>query len=233
MDDNLTDQQRADQVRNWLRDNGWYLLGGLVLGLVALFGWRQYESASAADAEGASAQYEELLAAVRVDRTTRAEELLGELERDHGPSPYLDQARLLMARVKIDKAQPDEAVQYLEKAMKDATSGEIARIARLRLGRVLVQQEKYDEALKVLALPGDSAFDARFHEARGDAYYAMGKTAEARQEYEAALAGADATLGDQAFLQAKLDEVGGTGAPATVDPAPATAADAPPAPAAN
>jgi len=224
VDDNLTDQQRADQVRNWLRDNGWYLLGGLVLGLVGLFGWRQYESATAADAEGASAQYEELLAAVRVDRTTRAEELLAELERDHGATPYLDQARLLMARVKIEKAQPDEAVKYLEEAMKDATSGEIARIARLRLGRVLVQQEKYDEALKVLAVPGDSAFDARFHEARGDAYYAMGKPDEARKAYEAALAGADATLGDQAFLQAKLDEVGGASAPAA-------AADAAPAPA--
>jgi predicted negative regulator of RcsB-dependent stress response len=239
VDDNLTDQQRAEQVRVWLRDNGWYLLAGLALGLAALFGWRQWTSYAAANAEAASAQYEELLAAIRVDRTSRAEELLRELERDHGATPYLDQARLAMARVKMDRAQPDEAARYLEQVVKDASSEEIARIASLRLGRVLVQQEKFEEALEVLEVPKDSAFAARFHEARGDAYYAMGKPEEARAEYAAAIAGADATAGDQAFLQAKLDEVSGPAAPAAAapaaeSPAPAAAQETPAtAPAAN
>lgn len=221
MDDNLTDQQRADQVRGWLRENGWYLLAGLALGLAGLFGWRQWTNYSAADAEAASAQYEELLAAIRVDRTTRAEELVEAIERDHGRTPYLDQARLAMARVKMDRAQPEEAAKYLERVMKDAQSAEVALIARLRLGRVLIQQEKYDEALKVLDVPKDSAFAGRFHEVRGDAYYGMGKLDDARAEYAAALAAADATAGDQAFLQAKLDEVTGP-APASAD-APAAA----------
>jgi predicted negative regulator of RcsB-dependent stress response len=224
VDDNLTDQQRAEQVRGWLRDNGWYLLAGLALGLAGLFGWRQWESYNATDAEGASAQYEELLAAVRVGRTTRAEELLGDIERDHGATPYLDQGRLLVARVKLEGAEPDAAAKYLRLVMEDASSEEIALIARLRLGRVLVQQEKYDEALAVLEVPKGSAFQGRYHEVRGDAYYAMGRLDDARKEYQAALDGAAAAAGDQAFLQAKLDEV--TGPPPPVEaPAAAPAAN--------
>jgi predicted negative regulator of RcsB-dependent stress response len=126
-----------------------------------------------------------------------------------------------VARLKVEKAQPEEAAKYLEQVMEDSRSEEIRLIARHRLARLLVQEEKFDEALKVLTPPKGSAFAPAFHEARGDAYYAMGKMAEARTEYEEALKGRDPTTGDEAFLQAKLDEVAGL-APG----APAAAADA-------
>ena len=227
MDDNLTDQQRAEQVRGWLQENGWYLLAGIVLGLAALFGWRQWGDYTQHDAEAASATYGELMSAIRIGRTTRAEELTTKLADEHPRSPYVDQSRLAMARLKVERAQPQEAAKYLEQVMNDSRSEEFGRIARLRLGRLFVQEEKFDEALKVLAVPQDSAFASGFHEARGDAYYAMGKMAEARIEYEAALKGRDPTTGDEAFLQAKLDEVAGLAAPpvdAAVEAAPATPA---------
>lgn len=209
MDDNLTDQQRAEQVRGWLGENGWYLLAGLALGLAALFGWRQWTTQSETTAEQASALYEEMLTAVRVERYVRAEEIAAQLAKDYSRTPYVDQARLLLARVKLDRSLPDEAARYLEQVVADSSSPGMVSIAKLRLGRVLIQQEKYDEALKVLAPPQDSAFQPRFHEARGDAYYAMGRNEDARREYQAALKGVEEGLMDPAFLQAKLDEVGG------------------------
>jgi len=156
VEDNLTDQQRAEYIRTWLRENGWYLLAGLALGLAGLFGWRQWDSYSMGEAEHASALYDELQSAIRVDRTTRAEELTAQLAADYSRSPYLDQARLAMARMKLERAQPLEAMKYLEQVMKESRSAEIANIARLRLGRVMIQEEKYDDALNVLTPPGDS-----------------------------------------------------------------------------
>jgi len=221
VDENLTDQQRAAQVRDWLAENGWYLLAGLVLGIGGLFGWRQWQSYDTGYGEKASVLYEEMLAAVRVNRVVRAEEIAAELARDYGRTPYDDQARLIMARVKLERSLPDEAIGYLEQAIKEAGSDGIAQVARLRLGRVLIQQEKYEDALKALPLPKDSAFAARFHEVRGDAYYAMGKLEEARTEYAAALEAAEADgVVDPQFLQAKLNEAGGEAAPVE---APATA----------
>jgi predicted negative regulator of RcsB-dependent stress response len=224
VEDNLTDQQRAEQVRIWLRENGWYLLAGLALGLAGLFGWRQWSSYDAAHAEQASALYEELLGAIRVDRSSRAEEIAAQLAADFASTPYLDQARFAMARMKLERSQPEEAVKYLELVVKDSGSTEIATIARLRLARVLAQEEKYDDALKVLAVPKDSAFEQRFHDVRGDVYYAMGRLDEARAEYEAALKGDESLGGDQAYLRAKLAELPGGAAPP-----PATAAAAAPA----
>jgi predicted negative regulator of RcsB-dependent stress response len=216
VDENLTDQQRAEQIRTWLTENGWYLLAGLVLGLVALFGWREWSSRSVAQAEQASAIYEELLGAIQANRAVRADE--------HASSPYLDLGRLAMAKMKMERSAPEEAAAYLAQVMKKANSEEIASIARLRLGRVLIQQEKYAEALDTLEVPAGSAFAARFHEARGDAYYAMGKAEDARREYEAALAGSQLPA-EQAFLEAKLAEVSGPAPPAdaaaAVRPAPA------------
>lgn len=209
MEDNLTDQQRAERVREWFTESGWSLLAGLVLGLAALFGWRQWTGYSESQAEKASALYEELLTAVRVERTVRAEEIAAELAAGFKGTPYLDQARLVMARMKVDKSRPEEAAKYLELVVRDASSDVMEHIARLRLGRVLIQQEKYDEALKVLALPKGSAFLPRYQEVRGDAYFALGRMEEARSAYEAALEGAGDGTVDPAYLGARLDEVRG------------------------
>ena len=225
MDENLTDQERAEQVRTWLRENGWYLLAGLVLGVGALFGWREWTSRSVLEAAQASALYEDLMAAIRSNRPVRAEEIATQLADAFGSSPYVDQARLAMAKLKMESSAPEEAAAYLEQVMAESDSEEVAHIARLRLGRVLIQQEKYEEALKKLDVPEDSAFATRFHDARGDAYFAMGRMEDAQKEYAAALASSELPA-DQAFLQAKLDEVSGA-APATD----ATAA-APPGPSA-
>lgn len=214
MEDNLTDQQRAEQVRNWLSENGWYLLAGLVLGVAALFGWSKWNTYSTAHGEEASALYEELLAAIRVERATRAEDVAAQLARDYASTPYLDQARLAMAKMQLEHSRPEMAVKYLEEVVRDTGSAEIADIARLRLGRVLAQLEKYDEALKVLAVPKDSAFELHFREVRGDVYYAMKRFDEARAEYQAALRSDQSGAGDQAFLQAKLAELPGSTPPA-------------------
>lgn len=208
MDDLLTDQQQAERVRGWLQENVWYLIGGLVLGLGALFGWREWQNYRTTQAAAASATYEELLGAVRAGRTARAEELAAQLARDYAGTPYLDQARLAMARLNMDRSKPDEAVIYLRQVAEEGHSEEMRHIARLRLARVLVEQQKYEEALKWLEVPQDSAFAARFHEVRGDVYHAMGRFGEAREEYLSALNNGDAGVIDAALVQAKLDDLG-------------------------
>lgn len=220
MDEQLTDQQQAERLRTWLGEHLWYLLGGLVLGLAGLFGWRQWEVQGFAEAEQASALYAEMLEAVRVDRDSRARELADQIVSEHDSSPYADQARLAMARVRLEEGQPQEAAQYLRETMERSSSEVMVHIARQRLARVLMQQEQPEEALRLLEVPEKSAFAARYHELRGDALYALNRPDEARREYEAALQGAENGMIDQGFVQAKLNELGGS---TTVD-VPAAAA---------
>ena len=201
-----------------MRENVWALLAGLVLAGGAILGWRQWMTYTTGRAEEASALYEELLSAIRVERTARAEEIVAQLGKDYASTPYLDQARFAMAKMKMERSRPEEAVQYLEQVVRDTASAEIADIAQLRLARVLAQEEKYDDALKVLKEPKDSAFEPQFHDVRGDVYYAMKRFDDARAEYEAALKVDPSIAGDQGFLRAKLAEL-----PASAPPAAAAA----------
>ncbi len=219
MDEYLTDQQQAEQVKGWLRENGVFLVAGVVLGLGGLFGWNQWNRYQERKAEEASAVYETFLQAVRTQRLDRAEEGMTRLTADFSASPYTDQGRLAIARLYLEQGKPDKAAEFLQQVVDTAVSPEFRLIARLRLARVQTLQEKYDLALKTLTDPGSKAFAPAFHDVRGDVYYAMGKAAEARSEYEQALNGdVAATVLDKTYVQAKLDDLGGASA-ALVGPA--------------
>ena len=231
MDELLTDQQQAEQVKSWLRQNGAFLAAGVVLGLGALFGWNQWQSYQQRQAEEASAAYEALLVAVRANKLDEAEPGMTRIAAEFGSSPYADQARLLMARLYLDQSKPDKAAEYLQQVVSTTRSPEVRNIAQLRLARVLTFQEKYAEALKVLTDPGSKAFAPSFHDVRGDVYYALGKQAEARSEYEQALNGdAAATVIDRTYVTAKLDELGGATAALTATGVAATKTASPTAP---
>ena len=210
MDEQLTDEQQAEVVRKWLRENGAYLLGGLVLGLGGLFGLNQWRGYETAQAEQASAVYENVLGALQTDRVSRANEYMMILEETYANSPYLDQARLLISRSHLDRNEFDVAASYLAQIMTDSNSAEMAHIARLRLARIRLHQQQFDVALEILEdMDSDSAFASRYHEVRGDVYIAMNRQNEARSEYRAALGEAEQpTIVDRIYVQAKLDDLG-------------------------
>lgn len=210
VDDHLTDEQQAEIVRSWLRDNGGYLLGGLALGLGALFGLNQWEKYQQGSAEQASALYDNIVGAILAERPTSANQYIVSLEESHRNSPYLDQARLMMAKSHMDRNEFEVAASYLAQIIADTGSSEIAHIARLRLARIRLHQQQYDEALNVLnAAEGNSAFQTRYHEVLGDVYVAMNQPNEAREQYRLALGDAAQNVAvDRVYVQAKLDALG-------------------------
>jgi predicted negative regulator of RcsB-dependent stress response len=125
-----------------------------------------------------------------------------------------------MARLKMDRNAPDEALGYLRQVAEEGGTDDMRHIGRLRVARVLAEQQKYEEALAELTVPDDSVFAARYYEVRGDVYQAMGKLAESRDEYQKALANGQPGVIDQALVQAKLDDLG-----LSVEPAAPPAAD--------
>ena len=96
------------------------------------------------------------------------------------------------------------------RAVVDKTDDdELAQIARIRLARVLLQQEKYDEALGLLNAESAGAFAVRVREVRGDALFAKGDKEGARAEYAAALAADADAMTDRSLLEMKLQQTGG------------------------
>jgi predicted negative regulator of RcsB-dependent stress response len=227
VDELLTDQQQAEVVKKWMAENGSYLIVGLILGLGVLFGWNSWKNYQNSQAEQASVIYDNLVRSVTEARMTEAEDYIRELGTNYAGTPYLAQARFLLARLHMDRNEFDEAADYLALIVADGGSSEVANIARLRLARVRHHQQRYDDALEVIAkVDSNSAFAARFHEVRGDVLLAQGDVERARAEYEAALTADEQGLIDRGFVQNKLDSLANRPVEAVADvPAEAPAAN--------
>ena len=206
MDELLTDQQQAQLVKKWLRENGAFIFGGILLGLGALYGWNWWGEQQDSRAVDASVLYEQVLEAVAAARPVRAAELQAELAAGFGGSPYVDQARLAMAKLHMNRNEADDAAAYLEQIVDQSRDELMRPVARQRLARVRLHQQKYDEALAALErIDENSAFASRFHEIRGDIYAAQNMSTDARREYEAALNSIEPGVVDRSYVQAKLD----------------------------
>ena len=72
MDEHLTDQQQAEKLQRWWKENGAFVIAGLVIGIGGLFGWRQWEDYKLAQAENASAAYEQLVLVIGGNRVNEA-----------------------------------------------------------------------------------------------------------------------------------------------------------------
>lgn len=231
-DELLTDQQQAERVRQWLRENGGFIFAGLLLGLGGLFGWNWWQDYQDRHGSEASAAYEQVMQEVRAGRPLRAAELQAELAADYGDSPYVDLARLALARLHMDRNETGEAAAYLRRVIEESPDEALRPLVRLRLARALLQGEDYEAALQALSdVDENSSFASRFHEVRGDIYTAMARYAEAREQYELALSTVEPGVIDRNFVQAKRDGLpqpenaaapsGADEAPVADEPAPA------------
>lgn len=206
MDEYLSEKEQIERIKGWWSDNGWYLIGGIAIGLLGLFGYRQYEAYTNTRAEDAAALYQALEAAVDDDDIDEVDVLLAELRADHGGSPYTDHAGLLTARLVLVRDSARAAAE-LRRVIESTRDSELAMIARLRLARVLAYREEYDAALEILRFDEPGQFASRISDIRGDIYLAQGDTDAARAAFAEALVAPGADMLDRNFVQMKLGEL--------------------------
>ena len=220
----MEEKEQIEELRAWWSEYGNYVIGGVVIGALALFGW-QYQRSTTATAEiAASTVYDALADHVADGRLEEAERTVAELAAEHAGSAYLAQARLALARVYMDNNRDEDAANALRAAIAEADSPAMAAVAQIRLAKILHYQDKYEEVLALLDGQSNTGFTARFAEARGDALAALERYDEARAAYTLALADNGQTT-DVTFIQLKLLDL--PVAVADTDPAPADGVDAP------
>ncbi len=209
MDEFLTDEQQADRARHWLRSNGVFIAAGVVLGLGGLFGWQQWQDYQVRVAGEAAVVWEQMRAAVEGERFNEVNETLALLEKDYRRTPYLDQARLLLAQMHMDRNVPDEALAQLKLLIETGRDPLLRRVAEMRIAQLLAYQGKFDEALTALGSSDDTPFAGLYHDLRGDILFAQGKLEDAAAEYELAIETDTAGSIDRTYVQIKLDDVRG------------------------
>ncbi len=218
--EDLTDNEREEQLRRWWSDNWAWIIGGVALGLAILGGWQYWQRHKVQVAEQDEAGYLAVVEALESNNRDAAVQHAAELQKRRPGSPYTDQAELALARAAVERREFDEAARLLRGVADRSKDAELRLVAKTRLARVLVEQGKHDEALALLDVSQSGAFAAMVHEIRGDAFAAKGDTAQARTEYDAAIKASTPESGiDGAFVELKRDALAAA--------VPAQAADAP------
>jgi predicted negative regulator of RcsB-dependent stress response len=138
----------------------------------------------------ASNSYEDLLNALRKKDKDKAAELATQLIANHPKTTYGALAALIEARIAIDERKLDEAVTHFKWVMNENRTF-LQYIAAARLGRVLAEQKKYDEALAVLNMESkDASFKTLIEEIKGDIYLMKNEKDKAKTAYQIALSNA-------------------------------------------
>ena len=188
MDEYMNEQEQWDYVRGWVRQNGVWLLAGVVLASAGLWGWRSWQAHREAMLLEAGGQYQQLLAALGRNDLPGVMTLADKLAAAHPHTGYAEQAQLAVARMQVENNQLPAALDRLQKIEAGTQDAELKLVVRLRVARLQIEQNRIDDALATLNAVQPGAFAGRFAEVRGDALLAKGDRAGALKAYREAQA---------------------------------------------
>jgi len=184
-----TDEERAEAIKKWWKENGLSIFLGVSIGLGAIFGWRAWINYRETVRQQASSAFERLLTDADTGdaQSARAQSKL--LREEFTSTAYAPLASLARARVEVEAGNLAAARTALEQAIAGSPVPGIRRIAVLRLVRVLIAEGDLEGAAGLAAqYENGGGFGGAFAALRGEIAEAQGHMAAARTAYEQALA---------------------------------------------
>lgn len=208
MDELLSEKEQIDAIRTWWQENGRYIISGIVIGVGLLIGWNYWNNQRDQAEIEASALYESLISDVAEVEVEAAEAKATQMYDSYDATVYASQARLAMAKLYMNVGRDQDAADELSAMLVQDDGSAMQMVARLRLAKILLYQEKPEEVIDLLQGYRDTAFAARYDEALGDAYAQQEKFEEAAEAYTAALSESqEVPTVDRILIQMKVNDL--------------------------
>jgi len=215
MDVHASEKEQVEALRKWWKDNGSSVITGVLLGLSLLLGGKAWFSYQETRTLSASNIYAQMMAALTQDQTEPVRNYANQLISEYSGSGYAPLAALLLARLAVRQGELPAAQAQLQWALDHAKLPELKHTARMRLIRVLIDQNQLAEAAQQLNAVGEAgAYAYLYAELRGDLAMLQDNTAEAASAYQQALDSMPAQAPNAALLSAKYESVSGAGSSA-------------------
>ncbi len=205
----LEEQEQLAAMKSWWSQYGRLVVVTVVGSLLAvggIRGWHYYQGSQAAAAVTLFAQQQE---AERASDHKKVRDIGAEIINRYGSTAYATLAALSAAKSDFDTGDLDSAKTRLQWVVDKGREEEARDVARLRLARILLDEKKADEALKLLESKHADSFAGLYADLKGDLLFTQGKREEARAAYQLALDRSDAGSPMRQIIQLKLDAVGG------------------------
>ncbi len=204
----LEEQEQLDDLKAF-----WARWGNLVSSIVAALaiaylGWVGWNWWQREQASKAASMYDEVERASRSGDATLTDRIFADLKGRYPRTTFAAQAGLLAAKAAADKGQGDAARADLAWVAESAGDPAYRGIARLRLAGLLLDEKKYDDALRQLDAIDTVAYAGLAADRRGDVLIAQGKVDEAKAAYRKAWDALDPKVDYRRVVEAKLDTLG-------------------------
>lgn len=204
----LEEQEQLAAIKSWWAQYGKLTIVSIVAGLLVvggIRGWYYYKNSQATSAVSLFAQ---LQGAERASDHKKVRDITTQIVEHYGSTAYAAPASLAAAKSDFDTGDLPAAKTRLQWAIDNAKEEELRDVARLRLARILLDEKKPDEALKLLDTKHGDSFTGLYADVKGDVLLSQGKRQEARAAYQVALEKSDAASPLRQIIQLKIDAVG-------------------------
>lgn len=204
----LEEQEQIDAIKGWWSDYGNYVMLAAIACLLTIAGFQGWRYYKAQQSERASSLFSQLDQAERTGEPKKVRDIAARIMDKHASTHYAGMAALSAAKASFSIGELEDAKTNLQWVIDKGREDEMRDVARLRLAGILLDEKKYDEALKVLSTTSSDAYVPLYADLKGDVLTAQGKPAEARAAYQLALDKSESTSQYRALIELKLDALG-------------------------
>lgn len=202
------EQDQVEQLKDWWKTYGTAIIVGVVLGSGVVGGTKYYRYLKTQRAVAASDIYERVLdAGIKKDRKG-VDALVQLLEGEYSGTPYYSVSHMVSAKLAYESGDRKAAILSLEKAVDEADQEAIQHAARLKLGRLYLEDGRLGDLEKLLRVGDYGGFASEYEELRGDMLVIQKKLAEAGEAYQKALKESNPQSEYIGVLQMKLSDLG-------------------------
>ena len=201
-----TDEEQIEAIKKWWKENGRSVIAGVVIGLLVVGGGKGWMEYRRVQAENASSFFEGFSQAANSGDLEAALKRGEALLDEYGGSTYALFTALRLAKLQYDAGQKDQAKARLEWVTQQTADAAITGLAKVRLARLFLDLEAFDQADALSADPADDAYQGEFLAIQGDIKLARGDREGARQAYADAL---EKGVSTPNLVRMKLAELGG------------------------
>lgn len=165
---NTTEEEKVQQIKNWIKKNLITLIIGIVLGLGGVFGFNYYQNNQLQNNILARQNYLQIVAG---DKNIKIE----------NNAAYNNQAQLVVAKNLVAKNDYSGAIKVL---LTIKTDNIIQDIANLALAKIYLHQQNNQQALAILK---NNRLVTSSNHLMGDIYQSMGNIEKAKYFYNQVL----------------------------------------------
>lgn len=210
MSSNVHEEHELEALKAWWKEYGVSLLAGGAFAVATLFAWQGWQSYQRSTAESASHLYEFLRVAQEqgkfADVSREAHRLMVEFDK----TPYAVGSAFMLAKFYADKQEWADAESNLNWVISNSDESHWQAIAVVRLAKVMMAQNKHQEAVTLLdkhyvTLP--EAFRGVADYLKGSALQALGLEREAITAFAKANANPQLATSLRSLSQLWMDDL--------------------------